>query len=137
MQGLTDFRLARRAVIEGFKRGSLDRNEICDANPELLRAAKNIGKACDRPCPICGQDALRQVRYVYGDDLKQLSGRPVYPEGWADQLAAEHDEFRCYSVEVCVECSWNHLAACYLMGRRYAVAGERRRLGRARAGRPR
>lgn len=119
MQGFTDFTLAKRAVLDSFRRGSLSPLDICDAHPELIRAARNIGSKIDRPCPVCNHDALRQVRYVYGDELKHLSGRPVYPEGWDKDLSKEHDEFRCYAIEVCIDCEWNHVAACYLMGRKF------------------
>jgi hypothetical protein len=119
MHGLVDYTLAKRSLIERFRRGSLDRMDICDAHPELIRAAKNIGVEIRRSCPLCATPSLRQVRYVYGDELKHLSGRVVYPNGWELELSGRFNEFRCYAIEVCVECSWNHLAACYLMGRRF------------------
>lgn len=131
VQGVIDYRLAKRAVLENFRRGGLNRLDICDAHPELMRAAKNIGELVEPPCPVCGAPSLRHVRYVYGDQLKHLSGRPVYPPGWEVSLSREYAEFRCYTIEVCTDCAWNHLAACHLMGRRYkagqAPAGQRRR----------
>lgn len=120
MRGITDYRLAKRAVIADFQRGVLTRLDICDAHPELLRAARNIGRPLARPCPVCEKSTLREVRYVYGEQLKDLSGRVVYPDTWVNELVDDYDEFRCYVVEVCVECSWNHLAACYLLGRSFA-----------------
>ncbi|MGH2704330.1 MAG: DUF5318 family protein [Actinomycetota bacterium] len=118
--GVTDYTLAKRAVVAQFRRGVLNRFDVCDAHPELMRAAKNIGRSMDRPCPICDGSRLRQVSYVFGDQLKDLSGRVVYPETWVMELVGSYDEFRCYSVEVCVDCSWNHLSACYLLGRKFA-----------------
>jgi len=129
VQGLIDYTLAKRAVLEGFRRGSVDRLDICDAHPQLIRAAQNIGAALDRPCPVCAHETLRQVRYVYGEQLKHLSGRPVYPENWELELAKKIDEFRCYSVEVCADCGWNHLESCYLMGRRYKPTKTAQTLG--------
>lgn len=124
MQGFVDYTIAKRSVLEGFRRGSLDRMDICDAHPELLRAARNIGLPIERPCPVCAStDSLKQVRFVYGDQLGHLSGRTVYPNGWELELDDQFDEFRCYAVEVCVDCRWNHLAACYLMGRRFGPKG--------------
>lgn len=119
MQGFVDYTLSKRSLLEGFRRGSLDRMDICDAHPELVRVARNIGTEIDRPCPVCSSDKLMQVRYVYGVQLKHLSGRAVYPQDWELELDEQFDEFKCYAVEVCVDCSWNHLAACYLMGRRF------------------
>lgn len=95
----------------------MDRFDICDAHPELTRAARHIGEPLTRPCPVCQRDALRQVRYVYGEQLGRLSGRVVYPETMVDELTRKVDEFRCYAVEVCLECGWNHLAASYLLGK--------------------
>ena len=126
MQGFVDYTIAKRSVLEGFRRGSLDRMDICDAQPELLRVARNIGLDIDRPCPVCGSDSLKQVRFVYGESLGQRSGRAVYPKDWELELNEQFDEFRCYAVEVCVECEWNHLAACYLMGRRFQPKRRRR-----------
>lgn len=119
MQGFVDYTLSKRSLLEGFRRGSLDRQDICDAHPELVRVARTIGVRINRPCPVCRAESLKQVRYVYGSDLKHLSGRAVYPQDWELELNEKFDEFRCYAVEVCVDCSWNHLAACYLMGRRF------------------
>lgn len=127
MHGVIDYTLAKRAALEGFRRGGLSRFEICDAHPELMRAARNIGRRIDRPCPVCAHDSLRQVRYLFGDHLKHLSGRVVYPEAMVLEFAEKYDEFRCYSVEVCIDCCWNHLAACYLLGRRFAQVNGRAR----------
>jgi uncharacterized protein DUF5318 len=124
---VTDYTLAKRSVIAQYRRGVLTVFDVCDAHPELMRAARNIGRKVDQKCPICSHESLRLVRYVFGDELKQLSGRPVYPDDWAQELAAEYDEFRCYAVEVCLDCSWNHLVAVYLMGRRYSRSGKIRR----------
>ena len=128
-----DYSLARRSTIAGLRRGRLHTTEVCDAHPELVRAGKNIGEQADDPCPVCSHDTLRRVRYVYGDDLRHNSGRVVYPAGWLEELAESHDQFICYVVEVCVDCSWNHLLRSFLMGRRWA--GERPRFAPAPPGR--
>jgi hypothetical protein len=131
MQGFVDYTIAKRSVLESFRRGSLDRMDICDAHPELIRVARNIGLDIPRPCPVCSSGTLKQVRYVYGEQLGHLSGRAVYPQDWELELNAQFDEFRCYAVEVCVDCQWNHLAACYLMGRRFQAKQQRRTAGKA------
>lgn len=114
-----DYRLARRSVLAGIRRGTLATTDVCDAHPELLRAARNIGAVADEPCPICSHDSLRRVRYVYGDELKHNNGRVVYPEGWLSELAESYDQFTCYVVEVCIDCAWNHLIRSFTAGRRY------------------
>lgn len=115
-----DYRLARRAALASVRSGSLDTADICDAHPELMRAAKNIGERCDPPCPVCSHDSLRLVRYVYGADLKRDNGRVVYPEEWLSELASRHEQFTCYVVEVCVDCAWNHLVRAYQAGTKFA-----------------
>ncbi len=131
MQGFVDYTIAKRSVLESFRRGALDRMDICDAHPELIRVARNIGLDIQRPCPVCSSGTLKQVRYVYGEQLGHLSGRAVYPQDWELELNSQFDEFRCYAVEVCVDCQWNHLAACYLMGRRFQAKQRRRTAGKA------
>lgn len=124
---VTDYTLAKRAVVAQYRRGVLTVSDVCDAHPELMRAGRNIGRRIDARCPICGHESLRLVRYVFGDELKQNSGRPVYPDEWINELTESYDEFRCYAVEVCIDCTWNHLVAVYLMGRRYSRTGRLRR----------
>jgi len=114
-----DYRLARRAALASVRQGSLDTADICDAHPELMRAAKNIGEPCDPVCPVCSHDSLRLVRYVYGPDLKRDNGRVVYPQEWLSELATRHEQFTCYVVEVCVDCAWNHLVRAYQAGTKY------------------
>lgn len=127
---VVDYRLARRSAIAGLRRGLLASTDVCDAHPELLRAAKNIGEEATIPCPVCSHDTLRLVRYVYGEELRHLSGRVVYPHDWLRELASSHDAFTCYTVEVCIDCHWNHLIRAYQVGRRYSASSplrERRR----------
>ena len=47
VQSVTDYALARRAVLRDFRRGTLTRLDVCDAHPELLRAAQFIGTDID------------------------------------------------------------------------------------------
>ncbi len=115
-----DYRLARRAALASVRHGSLDTADICDAHPELMRAAKNIGETCDAVCPVCSHESLRLVRYVYGAGLKGDNGRVVYPDEWLTDLAARHEQFTCYVVEVCVDCAWNHLVRAYQAGTKFA-----------------
>ena len=43
--GVIDHRLTRRALINEFRRGRIRREQLCDAHPDLVRAAKNFGDA--------------------------------------------------------------------------------------------
>ena len=47
MRHHVDYALARRAVLRDLRTGKRDRLDVCDAHPELLRAARNIGEAVD------------------------------------------------------------------------------------------
>ncbi len=115
-----DYALARRAVLRDFNRGGLTRPDVCDAHPELVRAARNVGEEAGRDCPVCAGTDLRLVSYVYGDALKAANGRCISFPGELEKLGASIDEFACYVVEVCPDCRWNHLARRLLLGRRHA-----------------
>jgi len=115
-----DYRLARRAVLREWRLGKVGRAEVCDAHPELVRAARNLGEETTQECPICEKSNLRLVSYVYGDSLKAANGRCITNQDELDRLGEHYDEFACYVVEVCTECNWNHLTRSYLLGRRHA-----------------
>ncbi|HRD99732.1 MAG TPA: DUF5318 family protein, partial [Ilumatobacteraceae bacterium] len=42
-RAVVDHRLERLALVNEYRRGRLRREQICDAHPELIRAAKNVG----------------------------------------------------------------------------------------------
>jgi hypothetical protein len=117
---VTDYALARRAVLRDFRSGALTRLDVCDAHPELMRAAQNIGVVINDQCPVCGESNLRLVKYVYGDKLKQANGRAISTNAELMRLGASCDEFACYDVEVCLDCRWNHLRRQSLHGRLHA-----------------
>ncbi len=106
--GSVDYTLAKRALLREFHGGLLSRLEICDAHPELIRAAKYVGEPTSRPCPVCDTEGLRLLAYVYADDLKTDNGR-VWELREALAVTAAHRGGSCYVVEVCTRCSWNHL----------------------------
>lgn len=114
----TDYELARRAVLRDLAAGRVSRTEVCDAHPELLRAARNVGDRSARPCPVCKSRNLFDVSYVYGDRLRQANGRALSQPDELEKLARKHDAFDRYVVEVCTDCGWNHLGRRELHGRR-------------------
>ena len=111
--GIVDYTLAKRALLRDARRGLLSRLDICDAHPELMRAAKNIGTETDRPCPVCEEYTLRLLAYVYADDLKRNNGR-VWSIDAAMTLASQRRNGTCYVVEVCTGCAWNHLNEAFV-----------------------
>jgi hypothetical protein len=114
-----DYALVRRAALADLRAGRRDRDEVCDAHPELIRAGRHVGERLDADCPVCGHAGLRLVSYVYGDALRHANGRCIASDQELAKLDATHDEFSRYVVEVCLECHWNHLARHDLHGRRH------------------
>lgn len=107
-RGIVDHRLARRMLINQVRSGRLGREYVCDAHPELIRAARNVGTATSTRCPICDEDDLRLVTYVFGHRLP-AHGRCVSTAKELRQLGRRGDELTAYVVEACVECRWHHL----------------------------
>jgi len=111
--GVVDFTLAKRALIREFRVGLVSRLDICDAHPELMRAARNIGEPTRAECPICEAPGLVHLAYVYADELRQNNGR-VWSREEALAVTARCRSGTCYVVEVCTGCSWNHLAEAFV-----------------------
>jgi uncharacterized protein DUF5318 len=111
--GVVDYTLAKRAVLRDFRRGLLSRLDVCDAHPELMRAARNMGTEIPRTCPVCADGPLRVLAYVFADELKRDNGR-VWTVDKGTRLAAECRDAKCYVVEVCTGCSWNHLSEVFV-----------------------
>jgi hypothetical protein len=111
-RGFIDYSLDKRATLLNLFRGTVD---ACDADPYLLRAAKFHGESAGRKCPVCKKDRLVELRYTFGDQLGQFSGRIKSPAELIE-MEREFGEFAVYLVEVCRDCSWNHLCSTYLLG---------------------
>ncbi|CAB4631448.1 unannotated protein [freshwater metagenome] len=107
-----DYSLDKRATLMKLFRGVVD---ACDADPYLMRAAKFHGERVDRNCPVCKKTSLVELRYAFGDQLGQYSGRIKTPDELSE-MESEFGEFRVYIVEVCRDCSWNHLSASFVLG---------------------
>lgn len=111
-RGFIDYSLDKRATLLALFRGVVD---ACDADPYLMRAAKYHGVKADRKCPVCKRDELVELRYTFGDQLGQYSGR-IKNADELTEMESEFGEFSVYVVEVCRDCSWNHLCSTYLLG---------------------
>ena len=121
-RGVVDHRLARRHLINEFRRGRLRQHEVCDAHPELIRAARNVGSESRVACPICRQAPLRLVTYVFGSRLPS-HGRCVSTAKELAALNQRSDDLTAYVVEACVECWWHHLVRVLPVGGRRKAAG--------------
>jgi len=110
-----DYRLARLATLAAYESGELSRHDACDAHPELIRAAREVGAPTTDLCPVCAAEQLRHVTYVFGPRLPK-HGRCISLRGELARIAKRKGQFTAYVVEACPNCAWNHLV------RRYAVA---------------
>lgn len=107
-----DYTLDKRATLMALYQGT---NNACDADPYLLRAAKFHGTKVERSCPVCKRKSLVELLYTFGDQLGQFSGRIKSKDDLAE-MEKQFGEFRVYIVEVCRECSWNHLSVSFILG---------------------
>ena len=112
-----DYALQRRNTLQALQRPqrTLDRSDVCDADPLLVRAALHHGEQAPVPCPICGTDRMANLNYVFGEQLGQYSGR-IKSTAELDAMQSEFGEFKVCVVEVCLECGWNHMISSYLLG---------------------
>ena len=91
--GEVDYRLQRQRLLRDIASGIVDRAEACEIHPELIRVARKAAPRMGNSCPLCNENELRLVAYVFGPRLG--------PGG------------RSYEVEVCAKCGWNHLLRRY------------------------
>ncbi len=112
--GEIDYRLARRSILSEYRKGRIAKHEICDAHPELARAARELGEATRLDCPVCEQHKVVLVSYVFGPRLPAF-GRCISSKKELQAIAKRSGTFSCYVVEVCPECSWNHLARTFIL----------------------
>lgn len=116
---VVEFGLVRHALLAKIAAGTLRASEVCDAHPELLRAAKNIGRRTGERCPVCSAVELVEVTYVFG---ARLSSGGTCPTSRAELLKLERraEPVQCYAVEVCTGCNFHHLVRKWSAGGRTA-----------------
>ncbi len=119
--GVIDYRLARRALLTEYRKGRLARHQVCDAHPELIRAAREVGSPTRVECPVCTERAgegttIVLVTYVFGPRLP-AHGRCITAKTELAKLDQRNDVLTAYVVEVCPECHWHHLTRSYSLGR--------------------
>ena len=114
-RAVVDHRLERRALINEYRRGRLARDQLCDAHPELIRAATHVGAPSSVTCPICEVVKLVLVTYVFGPRLP-AHGRCVTTKADLAQFEGRTDDLDAYVVEACVNCRWHHLLRVLPLG---------------------
>jgi hypothetical protein len=121
---VVEFGLVRHALLAKVAAGLIRNEDVCDAHPELLRAAKNVGRKTGETCPLCSDVELVEVTYVFGS---RLPSGGTCPTSRADLLKLERREepVQCYAVEVCNGCNFHHLV------RKWSAGGRRSRRSQA------
>ncbi|UQE75013.1 DUF5318 domain-containing protein [Gordonia sp. PP30] len=122
---VVEYALAKRAKLADVRAGKTGVDEVCDADPYLLRAAQFHGVASDQSCPICRKEQVTQVSWVFGNSLGRAAGSARTPDEIA-RLDARTPEFSVHVVEVCRTCHWNHLIRSYVAGMAPARTTRRR-----------
>lgn len=115
-KGEVDYRLSRQRVLRQYAGGRLGKMDVCDAHPELVRAARAEGRPTGRECPICGEHEVVLVSYAFGSGLPK-GGAAIRSKADVARLARKAGEVACYVVEVCPGCAWNHLEKSFSVGR--------------------
>jgi len=138
VRSFVDYALVRQSTLHNLRSGYVTTTDVCDPHPDLIRAALHHGEPSTRSCPVCrggdvgvdrldprlginggpglpGAGGLVFLRYAYGDELGQFSGRIKSQQEIAD-LSQEAGDVKVYVVEVCISCGWNHLIASYVVG---------------------
>jgi Family of unknown function (DUF5318) len=115
--GVVEYGLVRHSLVEALRRGKVLREDVCDAHPELIRAAHHLGIRTDRECPICDETATVEVTYVFGSKLPPGGTCPSTKTELA-RLERREEPVICYAVEVCTTCKFHHLARKWQAGGR-------------------
>jgi hypothetical protein len=121
--GRIDYRMRRRALLRDVAEGLRSPDDVRDAHPDLLRAARHLGEDADEGCPLCEDGRLRHVTYVFDRRSRSHPGGRAVP---AASLALELDrsgELRVFVVEVCPACCWHHLVESFLLVDRPTTVG--------------
>jgi hypothetical protein len=121
-----EYRLVRNGVVRDVQKGRRNREDVCDAHPELLRAARNVGRTTGEDCPICEATRTVEITYVFGARLPPGGTCPA-TRTELNRLRRRSEPVLCYEVEVCPQCAWHHLMRKYPAGGRPASAPARAR----------
>lgn len=109
--------LDRRRTLRSLRVGEIPRAEACDAARALRSSAEVLGVRSEAPCPVCGTGELREVAWIYGSSIGEKSGtarslseiRAIVATLFPDGSVHSDTDLTVHTVEVCLECGWNHL----------------------------
>jgi hypothetical protein len=123
--GVVEYGLVRHGLLESLRKGRILREDVCDAHPELLRAAQHVGVPTGRTCPVCDATTTSEVTYVFGSRLPPGGTCPSSPAE-LDRLERREEPVVCFAVEACASCGFHHLARKWQAGGRPTRAAKRR-----------
>jgi Zn ribbon nucleic-acid-binding protein len=112
---VVEYGLVRHALLAALAAGTISREDVCDAHPELVRAATHLGRKSGETCPVCDGAELVEVTYVFGARLPAGGACPA-TRAELTKLERREEPVQCYAVEVCVNCSFHHLARKWTAG---------------------
>ncbi|MBV7282374.1 DUF5318 family protein [Corynebacterium sp. TAE3-ERU30] len=111
----------RRHTLRLYSQGVVTRAEICECDFLLRTAAEFHGSPSSRDCPVCSSQNMRDVLWIYGDEVGRAAGSARSEEEIA-QLVSAGKLFDVHRVEVCPDCHWNHLLATMVVSPRTRYA---------------
>ena len=112
--GTIDYRFQRQMILTDLAKGRVSRSELCDAHPELMRAARHGAPGAGETCPVCEDAEVVLVSYVFGPRLP-AGGRCALSAAEIGKYRARSGIYSVYEIEACPACGWNHRR------RRYSV----------------
>jgi len=107
-----EYRLLRDALAKAVRLGKIAKTDACDAHPELVRAATNLGKPTGETCPVCEERGTVEVTYVFGAKLPAGGTCPTNKTE-LNRLLRREEPVQAYTVEVCTACRFHHLLKRY------------------------
>jgi hypothetical protein len=110
-----DYSLERRRALGRLVLVATGASDNLDPHPDLLRAAKHHGTPLDDNCPWCHRNDMVLLRYTWGDELGDFTGRQ-HTMADIQHMAREHGQFRVDEVEVCQDCHWHFRLRSYVLG---------------------
>ncbi len=114
-KGRIDYRMRRLAVLRDVRTGATSPDDVCDAHPELVRAARYLGTAIESACPICEETQMVHVHYVFEGKRARTPGGRAVPQDALVHQVERFGELNVYVVEACLACHWHHLVESYLL----------------------
>ena len=113
---VVDYSLARRAALLGLRSGRVRREDVCDAQTYLRRAAGYHGRRTTDTCPVCQHERLVEVTYAFSDSFPDAGNGRARARKELRELATTLPEISVHQVEVCLSCGWNFLRTSFVLG---------------------